>query len=178
MLRNGSEGKRQVDNLFSVLEALKKKDRSNMTEREAIKEHLRALTRENETLKSSLIRPSTVPSKEAYESNLKQLTTERAAVQKELVEVKHASESAGRELERVKKEYEAAERAGEGKDMNVDGDALRLKLYWDLGFVPVMDEDGQFRKMLINPEGSQPKVVNVEENNSFETTNLLWDLLS
>ncbi|KAG2158455.1 uncharacterized protein EDB93DRAFT_1077261 [Suillus bovinus] len=142
---------------------------------------LKALSRVLDAAKKSSMRPPNVPSLEKHASNLNELDGSRLSLAKAIRDAEGSLASKEAELAALKEQARSLEESDPAKDhqAQLDGSALRLKIYRGLGFEPVVDKDGRVTKMLVRGESNDIYSFPSDESKSdFDDAAQLWKLAS
>ncbi|OJA15188.1 hypothetical protein AZE42_09490 [Rhizopogon vesiculosus] len=140
---------------------------------------LKALSRVLEAAKKSSMRPPNVPSVEQHATHLNELDASRLSLAKAIRDAEGTLASKEAELTALKQEARALEDSDPAKDhqIQLDGSALRLKIYRGLGFEPVLDADGRATKMLVRSEsGDIHSFPSDGTKSDFDDADQLWRL--
>ncbi|OCH95614.1 hypothetical protein OBBRIDRAFT_745376 [Obba rivulosa] len=160
-------------------------EQMNLTEEARRKEleethsRVRTLARALEAARISSTRPPTVPSAEQHTATLNELDQSRLSLVKAINDADSASASKEAELTRLKDEISTLEASDPATEHDLDATALRLAMYKNLGFEPVMGKDGHLAKMLVRSVSGDLHCVTFEDSKSdYEYAQLLWKLAS
>jgi len=142
---------------------------------------LKAFTRTLEAARVSSTRPASVPSQEANAATLNELDSTKLSMAKAISDSEALLTNKEAELAALKEEARRLElydpAVEHGKEL--DGTALRLAFYRGLGFMPVVNKDGDVSKMLVQSESGDLHTIDFNTNmNDFEYTQLLWKIAS
>ncbi|KAG1782815.1 hypothetical protein EV702DRAFT_1192474 [Suillus placidus] len=140
---------------------------------------LKALSRVLEAAKKSSMRPPNMPSLEKHASHLNDLDGSRLSLAKAIRDAEGSLASKEAELADLKEQARSLEESDPAKDhqIQLDGSALRLKIYRGLGFEPVLDKDGRVTKMLVRSESNDIHSFPSDGSKSdFDDAGQLWRL--
>lgn len=123
-------------------------------------------------------RPANVPSAAAHAQNIKRLDDRRFALVKAIEEGESALNDKEAEYARLKAELKELEEKDVTEEVELDGTAVRLNVYRELGFQWVEDKrssDGP--KIIIRTESDDVHLVKLDGSLSdFELKTRLWEL--
>ncbi|KAJ7090041.1 hypothetical protein C8R43DRAFT_1050445 [Mycena crocata] len=149
-------------------------------ELDVLQSNLKDLSKRLESARVSASRPSSVPSAEAHTSTINQLDISGLSLAKSIKETEGEVASKEGELADMKEtarrleDYDPA--AEHEKDL--DGTAVRLKFYKQLGFEPVLNKHGNVDKMLVRARSGDVYPLDFnDEKTDMEYTQLLWKLV-
>ncbi|KAI9508477.1 hypothetical protein F5148DRAFT_1195947 [Russula earlei] len=121
--------------------------------------NLKALARVLDAARTSSTRPLSVPSAERHAENLNHLDTTRLSLAKALNDAESAVASKQAELTRLKEELRQLEECNPAAEHQLDGTPLRLRIYRGLGIQPILDEDGNLDRVLVESTSHDIHVV-------------------
>ncbi|KAJ6547392.1 hypothetical protein B0H19DRAFT_1165365 [Mycena capillaripes] len=165
--------------LVAAEETIAAAEAKRRKEMDELHTNLKALSKILESARISATRPSSVPSAEAHTSTLNELDIASLSLAKSIKETEGSVASKEGELTALK---EAARRLEDydpaaEHEKELDGTALRLRIYKGLGFEPVPDKHGNLAKMLVRAQTGDIHVVDFNDGKTdFECTQLLWKL--
>ncbi|GAA5830221.1 hypothetical protein JCM3766R1_002828 [Sporobolomyces carnicolor] len=174
---DGGEG---IDDVESVLIVERKtKEWRNHTKElvDHAREQLRGIALDYKSAVTQSQRSSTVPSTTDHQRTLETMFQSTVSQMKLNSELDHKVMELQGELVKLNQELKDEEReAIQVSELN--SDVLKLKLYRDLGFTPVMNEEGKFTKMIVRSAHSQEaRTVELDSSvNDFQWTNFLWSI--
>ncbi|KAF9009374.1 fungal-specific transcription factor domain-containing protein [Cyathus striatus] len=165
--------------IVSAEEKIAAAESKRKKELEEAQGNLKALARVLEAARISSTRPSSVPSVEHHTSILNELDSSRLSLAKAISDVEGLVASKESELAILKEEARKLEEYDPAAEheKELDGTALRLRIYKEMGFEPVLDTAGNLIKMIIKSRSGDIHAVDFTTGKSdFEYTQLLWKL--
>ncbi|KIK59700.1 hypothetical protein GYMLUDRAFT_44135 [Collybiopsis luxurians FD-317 M1] len=170
------------DDYLTIVEA-ENVIKASRTEREKEIEqahvNLKALSKTLEAAKQSATRPKSVPSAEAHAAVVNELDNSKLSLAKSISDAENTLASQETELAALKEECQSLERydpaAEHEKDL--DGSALRLKIYRGLGFDMTLDDKGKVTTVLVRSQSGDIHPVSVhDDQRQARHIPLLWRL--
>ncbi|KAF5387130.1 hypothetical protein D9615_001847 [Tricholomella constricta] len=142
---------------------------------------MKTLSKVLEAARVSSTRPASVPSGEAHAGALNELDASRLSLAKSISDLEGLVASREAELATLKEEATQLEDYDPAleHEKELDGTALRIRMYKGMGFEPVLDKDGELVKMLVRAQTGDAHVVPLDgRKTDFEYSQLLWKLAS
>ncbi|KAL0947088.1 hypothetical protein HGRIS_013229 [Hohenbuehelia grisea] len=142
--------------------------------------NLKALSRILDAARTSSTRPRSVPSAEAHAAALNELDANRLSLAKAISDYEGLLANKEGEYTALKEEARRLEESDPALDheKELDGTALKLRIFQGLGFTVVPHEDRP-RKLLVRAESNDVHPVTLSANDANgDETNRLWDLAS
>ncbi|KAJ3773847.1 Spc24 subunit of Ndc80-domain-containing protein [Lentinula raphanica] len=141
--------------------------------------NLKALSKTLEAAKQSAKRPKSVPSAESHAATVNELDNSKLSLVKSISDAENLLASQEAELAALKEEYQSLEHydpaAEHEKDL--DGTALRLKIYRGMGFDIAMNETNKMSTVLVRSQSGDVHPVPINDGQShIEYTRQLWKL--
>ncbi|KAF9050650.1 hypothetical protein BDZ89DRAFT_1098710, partial [Hymenopellis radicata] len=150
---------------------------SRKKELESAHANLKALSKILDAARVSSSRPRAVLSAEEHAATLNTFDTSRLSLAKAISDVENLVASREAELASLKEKVrhlEDCDPAAEHK-RELDGTALRLKIFQGMGFRPVTTEDGHVSKILIASLSGDVHSVDVDKRSTgYELSKTLW----
>ncbi|KAG5651778.1 hypothetical protein H0H81_007417 [Sphagnurus paluster] len=140
-----------------------------------------ALSKVLEAARVSSTRPASVPSAKAHAAALNDLDGSRLSLAKSISDMESLLASKEAELAMLKDEARQLEDYDPALEHQneLDGTALRLRMYEGMGFQPALDKDGNVVKMIVRAHSQDMHVVPLDQHKTdFEYSQLLWKLAS
>ncbi|BGP05902.1 hypothetical protein JCM10049v2_001721 [Rhodotorula toruloides] len=142
------------------------------------REDLRAIARDHKQAELASQRSSAHPTTQAHEAKMTSLRQSRLSKMKANSELEQQVYRLQGELERLQQELKDEE--AEAVDaMDLNSEVLRIKLYRDMGFIPV-EENGIYSKIVVRSQNSRDaRTVQLDSStNDYKWSEFLWDLAS
>ncbi|BGO97572.1 hypothetical protein RTG_01511 [Rhodotorula toruloides ATCC 204091] len=142
------------------------------------REDLRAIARDHKQAELASQRSSAHPTTQAHEAKMTSLRQSRLTKMKANSELEQQVYRLQGELERLQQELKDEE--AEAVDaMELNSEVLRIKLYRDMGFIPV-EENGIYSKIVVRSQNSRDaRTVQLDSStNDYKWSEFLWDLVS
>ncbi|KAH9484041.1 putative kinetochore protein spc24 [Psilocybe cubensis] len=143
--------------------------------------NLKALSKVLEAARISSTRPGSVPSEQAHATTLNELDGTKISLAKAISDAETALGSKEAELSALKEDarkLEVYDPAAE-HEKELDGSTLRLAIYKAIGFEPILDKNGNIKKMLVTARSGDVHSVDFNtEKSDLECTELLWKLVN
>ncbi|KAF7304671.1 hypothetical protein MKEN_01181200 [Mycena kentingensis (nom. inval.)] len=139
--------------------------------------NLKALSKIRDAARVSATRPASVPSAEAHATTMNDLEGTDLSLMKSIQEAEALVASREGELAALKEEARQLEDydAAAEHEKELDGAALRLSIYKQLGFQPVLDKHGDLVKMLVTSQSGDIHIVEFSDRiPDQEHTATLW----
>ncbi|KAJ3508633.1 hypothetical protein NLJ89_g5646 [Agrocybe chaxingu] len=167
--------------IVAAEEKFKESEAARKKELEEALANLKALAKILEAARISSTRPASVPSEQAHATTLNELDSSRLSLAKSISDAEALLASKEAELAALKEEarmLEVYDPASE-HEKELDGSALRLAFYKGLGFDPVVEKDGNVKKMFIRSQSGDVHSADFTSGLSdFEFTQHLWKLVN
>ncbi|TKA56266.1 hypothetical protein B0A53_01558 [Rhodotorula sp. CCFEE 5036] len=141
------------------------------------RDDLRAIARDHKQAELASQRSSAHPTTQAHEAKMTGMRQARLATMKANSELEQQVYRLQGELERLQQELKDEE--AEAVDaLELDSEILRIKLYRDMGFLPVEEADGTISKIVVRSQSSRDaRTVQVDDSMSdYKWSEKLWDL--
>ncbi|KAI0290452.1 hypothetical protein BC826DRAFT_913141 [Russula brevipes] len=145
--------------ITAVHDQIDKETTERRRELEKAHANLKALARVLDAARTSATRPPSIPSAERHAENLDHLDATRISLAKALNDADGAIASKQAELTRLKEELRQLEECDPAAEHELDGTPLRLQLYRGLGVEPVLDDDGELDRILVESPSHDIHVV-------------------
>ncbi|GAA5887174.1 hypothetical protein JCM3774_005345 [Rhodotorula dairenensis] len=142
------------------------------------RDDLRAIARDHKQAELASQRSSAHPTTQAHEAKMMGMRQARLATMKANSELEQQVYRLQGELERLQQELKDEE--AEAVDaLELDSEILRIKLYRDMGFLPV-EQDGKISKVVVRSQNSQDaRTIEVDDSVSdYKWSERLWELAS
>lgn len=142
---------------------------------------MKALSKVLEAARVSSTRPASVPSAKAHAAALNELDVSRLSLAKSISDMEGLVASREAELTTLKEEARQLEDYDPAleHEKELDGTALRLRMYKGIGFEPVLDKNDTVAKMLVRAQSGDLHIVPLRGGKTdFEYSQLLWKLSS
>ncbi|BGP29932.1 hypothetical protein JCM10296v2_001684 [Rhodotorula toruloides] len=137
-----------------------------------------AIARDHKQAELASQRSSAHPTTQAHEAKMTSLRQSRLTKMKANSELEQQVYRLQGELERLQQELKDEE--AEAVDaMELNSEVLRIKLYRDMGFIPV-EENGIYSKIVVRSQNSRDaRTVQLDSStNDYKWSEFLWDLAS
>ncbi|KAG8929675.1 hypothetical protein FRC01_003945 [Tulasnella sp. 417] len=154
--------------------------RQRQEEVEQMRSELKPLTSKLVSARQSCQRPTSVPTPAAHAQTISKLDAKRFKLVKSIEEGEGALNEKEAEYRRLKAELKELEEKDVTNDVELDGTAVRLNLYRELGFQWVEDKaSDEASKIIIRSESDDVHLVRLDDSlRDFELKNRLWELNS
>ncbi|KAJ7632456.1 hypothetical protein FB45DRAFT_1002884, partial [Roridomyces roridus] len=163
-----------AEDTLAAAEAKRKK------ELDELHSNLKALSKILEAARVSSTRPASVPSAHAHTATLNELDSSRLDLAKSIQELEGLVAGKEGELAMLKDEARRQEEYDPAAEheKELDGTALRLQIYKNLGFHPILDNNRNLTKMLVRAQsGPDVHVLDFSDGRTdFEYTQELWKI--
>ncbi|KAE9406409.1 hypothetical protein BT96DRAFT_915378 [Gymnopus androsaceus JB14] len=172
------------DDFLTIAEAEEKIKASRAEREKEIEEahsNLKTLSKILEAAKQSATRPKSVPSEEAHAAAVNELDNSRISLAKSISDAQNTLASQEAELAALKEEYQSLKHYDPATEheKDLDGTALRLKIYRGMGFDIALDDKNQVSNVIIRSQSGDVYSVPPENGQSqAEYTRELWKLAS
>ncbi|KAL4067682.1 hypothetical protein J3A83DRAFT_4132189, partial [Scleroderma citrinum] len=139
---------------------------------------LKALSRVLEAARKSSVRPPNAPSIEQHAARLNELDATRISLAKAIRDAENSLASKEAELATLKEKARELEESdpAQNHQREIDGTALRLKVFKGMGFDIILDHDGKGPKMLVSAESGD--VHCITPDNNYQQVEQTWRLAS
>ncbi|KIJ69337.1 hypothetical protein HYDPIDRAFT_36407 [Hydnomerulius pinastri MD-312] len=139
--------------------------------------NLKSLTRVLDAARKSSTRPPNVPTVEQHAARLNELDGSRLTLAKAIRDAESSLASKEAELAALKERARALEESdpAQNHQRELDGLALRLKVFKGMGFEPVVSDNGKVTKMLITADSGDVHCA-TPSGSDFQTTQLAWKM--
>ncbi|KAJ4488174.1 Spc24 subunit of Ndc80-domain-containing protein [Lentinula aciculospora] len=148
-------------------------------ELEEIHTNLKALSKTLEAAKQSAKRPKSVPSAETHAATVNELDNSKLSLAKSISDAENMLASQEAELAALKEECQNLEHYDPANEheKDLDGTALRLKIYRGMGFDIAMDDRNQASNILVRSQTGDVHLIPLNNDQSqAEYTRQLWNL--
>ncbi|KAG8925961.1 hypothetical protein FRC03_008150 [Tulasnella sp. 419] len=148
-------------------------------EEDKMRAELKNLAQKLTAARQSSLRPANVPSQSQHAQTIGKLDDKRFGLVKSIEEGEGSLSAKEAEYGRLKAELKELEEKDVEDGVELDGEALRLNLYRELGFHWSEDPATGEQKLIIRTENEDVHAVVVDDARTpFALTNLLWELNS
>ncbi|KAH7877621.1 Spc24 subunit of Ndc80-domain-containing protein [Lentinula edodes] len=170
------------DDYNTIVEAEEKIKASRVQREKEIEEahaNMKALSKTLEAAKQSAKRPKSVPSAETHAATVNELDNSKLSLAKSISDAENMLASQEAELAALKAECQSLEHYDPATEheKDLDGTALRLKIYRGMGFDIALDDKNQVSNVLIRSQSGDVHSVPLNIDKSpADYTRHLWKL--
>ncbi|KAJ3785223.1 Spc24 subunit of Ndc80-domain-containing protein [Lentinula aff. detonsa] len=170
------------DDYNTIVEAEEKIKASRAQKDKELEEahaNLKALSKNLEVARQSAKRPKSVPSAEVHAATVNELDDSKLSLAKSISDAENLLASQEAELAALKEEYQSLEHYDPATEheKDLDGTALRLKIYRGMGFDIAMNDKNQVSNVLVRSQSGDVHPVSLDvDQPQTEYTHQLWKL--